>query len=148
MLFSRVKMKAGWTYVYRIEHAEDNTGPYNSGRNCKRLSMHASQLGCKHSDYNHPTIWDDVMNSYVYKDWKMNNPDKDWRDCHCGFEDLQMLKRWFNKQELMELESLEYVVKFYRIQSHHLLRTRSGRQCMFLKPVFPTKVKKISEILA
>lgn len=151
----RVTMNGNYVYVYRVEHAKHNIGPYR-GRlayslwgNCK-LTQAIENLLDEHVQdlYSWPNIHDDCAN-YGYHEiaptyWK-------WLDTvdnmHCGCESLWNLKIWFGEKHLRALAEVGFVVKLYRVKKTDIYRTRSGRQCAFVKPTFANKILSIESIL-
>jgi hypothetical protein len=118
--------------VYRVEHATGNYGPYKrelmaNNIDCLRLS---STLCNAHSNMEHPGILFDTM--FAVKESQV-----------CGFESLQQLNRWF-KGFGKALRKAGYVVKVYKVKEY--VKTLSGLQIAFEKPIFPYKVFKLDNI--
>jgi hypothetical protein len=149
----RVKMNGNYVYIYRIEHKKLMLGPccsYAAGQVKAESSVRKSieKVLDEHcDDLNYwPTISTDCRDRYhnkyqSYFDMKDKNV-----SVNCGCESIDLLKSWF-RGHLEHLHESGFVVKVYRVHSDEVYRTRSGRQCAFVKPTFPNKILSIESIL-
>jgi len=149
----RVTMNGDYVYIYRIEHKELMLGPCCAGaahhiganEDIKKSIDTVLDEHCDDLDY-WPTISRDCEDRPHYKYnnyWDMRNKNI---SVNCGCESIDLLKSWF-RGHLEHLHESGFVVKVYRVHYDEVYRTRSGRQCAFVKPTFPNKILSILSIL-
>jgi len=106
--------------VYRVEHKEDNGGPYRSDRFLEKMEdVHSTDKRASH-----PTRSDDFRQHL--EDGVMTAEEFD--TCVCGFLSFALFSRWF-KGFKRELKRAGFVLRLF--ETGHVFVGESERQIMF-----------------
>lgn len=132
------------TMIYRVEHAIENVGPYNSyaaqGR-FPELQELRFALCSEHAGDSHPNGWIDLaaMSGDQHFQCFQRIGAIERISPHCGFESKEQMLRWFAGFG-DALAKCGFVVKVFRVRNDRWCKTASGKQILFYKPNFPHKI--------
>ena len=114
--------------VYRIEHKDNNIGPYWNDDSYKRNNPAIREMGIKHTNDNHPSMWNDC-NQYKIKDVEAY---------HCAFISLNQLSVWFEGW-LQIIHDNDYIIATYETDDY-----RIGTYQVVFNKSSATRIKEFS----